>query len=369
MERDLLTDRGGRRRIFQIIAGAASHDAITSMALRIELELADDYAVTTYSYHSPDQSVAGRIKPLEELPPTDTNGIIVYHLSFGLPDLVDVLLSRKEKLVICYHNITPSRFYVDLLPEFARALDAGRTDMLRLVDRTFLAISDSRYNAEELHECGYESVRVLPAGFDPGRLKDTPSDSRFLLELSEHFPNGFVLFVSQVLPHKRVDHALAVIHLLNTVHNLSMGLVVAGPIRQPAYMESINEFRTTLNGANVLFTDTVTEGQLAALYRSCACFVGTSQHEGLSVPPLEAMAEGAPVVVRGAGAVGDTVGGGGIVLPGTCGVLELTEAVAEVVRNPDLVSTLRIKGRERLREISVESARETIRSVFNEVGL
>lgn len=364
-----MTERGGRRRVFQILAGAASHDAITSMALRIELDLADDYAVTTFSYHPPDQSVAGRIKPLEELPETDADAVIVYHLSFGLPDLVDVLLGRKEKLVICYHNITPSRFYADLLPEFARALDAGRTDMLRLVDRTFLAISDSRFNAGELHECGYRSVRVLPAGVDPRRLKDTPSDSRFLLELSENFPNGFVLFVSQVLPHKRVDHALAVVHLLNTVHHLSMGLVVAGPIRQPAYMESINEFRTMLHGANVLFTDTVTEGQLAALYRSCACFVGTSQHEGLSVPPLEAMAEGAPVVVRGAGAVGDTVGTGGIVLPGTCGVLELTEAVAEVVRNPDVVSALRIRGRERVHQVGTASSRETIRSVFHEVGL
>lgn len=364
-----MPEKGARRRVLQILAGAASHDAITSMALRIENDLRGEYEVTTFSYHSPDQSVAGQIHPLSELPPPDPDAIIMYHLSFGLPDLVDVLLSRVETLVISYHNITPSRFYIDLLPEFALALDAGRRDMLRLVERTSLAVCDSQFNAEELLECGFCNVRVMPAGVDPWRLRGTPSDAQFLMELSESFPEGFLLFVSQVLPHKRVDHALSVVHLLNTVHQLPVGLVVAGPIRQPAYSEILSEFQSTLHAAKVLFTNTVSEAQLAALYRSCLCFVGTSQHEGLSVPPLEAMAEGAPVVVRGAGAVGDTVGSGGIVLPAEGGVLELAETLAEVIRNTHLATVLRIKGRERLRELALDSSRGSILSLFHEEGL
>ena len=171
------------------------------------------------------------------------------------------------------------------------------------------------------------------------------------MQIESHFPNGFILFVSQVLPHKRVDHALGIVHLLRTIHHLDIGLVVAGPIRQPSYEYALRRFRQKLNDCHVLFTDSVTDSQLATLYRSCICYIGTSEHEGLSVPPLEAMANLAPVVVRGAGAVPETVGIGGIVLDQHVGLLEFTETIACVVKSPELQSSLRRSGAERINEI------------------
>lgn len=337
-----------RRTVHQVLVGAARNDAITTMAIGIQAELASKFSVSTYSYHNPDESVASLVRPLDEMPEGSSDDVILYHLSFGVPDLIESLLKRPEKLVVCYHNITPAHFYEALLPDFAAALRNGREEMRQLAAHSLLSVADSDFNAEELREAGHRNVRVLAAGMDPHRLSTTPIDSQFLGELEENFPHGFVLFVSQVLPHKRVDHALAVIHLLRTVHSIEVGLVVAGPIRQPAYVNAVNEFRTRLVGANALLTDSVSESQLATLYRACRCFVGTSQHEGLSVPPLEAMAEGAPVVVRGSGAVTETVGEGGLVLRGDCGILELTEAVAIVLESPTIAARLRMSGRNRL---------------------
>jgi glycosyltransferase involved in cell wall biosynthesis len=272
-----------------------------------------------------------------------------------------MLLSRPEKLVIAYHNVTPAKYYVELLPEFAEALAYGKSEPSLLKKRVSLAIADSEFNAEELESFGYQDVHVVAGGANPQRLLDVGVDVNFMSDLEQHFPNGFILFVSQVLPHKRVDHALEILQLLRTVHRLDIGLVIAGPIRQPAYEFAVQTLREKLQDSHLLLANAVTDEQLATLYRACLCYIGTSEHEGLSVPPLEAMANGAPVVVLGAGAVPETVKTGGIVLPVDTGVIEFAEVVAEVITNDDLRSRLRRAGVARLNEGFTEnSARKLV---------
>ena len=54
---------------------------------------------------------------------------------------------------------------------------------------------------------------------------------------------------------------------------------------------------------------------LTALYRDAAVFVMASHHEGFCVPVVEAQARGLLVVASDAGALPETVAGGGIVVP------------------------------------------------------
>lgn len=337
--------------VHQIVIGAAKHDAITNMAFEIQKALRNDFHSEIFAYHAPSRDLASQIRMLRDLPRGTRDDKIIYHLSFGIPEVTELILERDEEIILHYHNVTPSKQYQLLMPEFAEALDYGRLELELLTNKAEKVLADSMFNADELRNLGYQKIIVLPAGLNPRRLDTEPIDPSFLMKIERDFPNGFILFVSQVLPHKRVDHALAMVHLLRSVHRLDVGLVVAGPIRQPAYMNALNQFRELLNDCHVLFTDAVTDSQLATLYRACTCYVGTSEHEGLSIPPLEAMSNLAPVVVRGAGAVPETVGEGGIVLGGDVGVLEFTETVAAVVNSPELQSTLRRRGLERVQVI------------------
>lgn len=337
-------------RVHQVLVGAAKHDAITSMAMEIQLKLAENFESNIFCHHPVDSSFPEHVKQLSEIGTGHADDVLVYHLSFGIPQITDLLLSRPEKLVIAYHNVTPAEYYVELLPEFAEALSYGKTEASLLRNHAAIAIADSDFNARELSSFGYRDVHVVAGGANPQRLDDVAIDVNFMVDLEQHFPDGFILFVSQVLPHKRVDHAVEIVHLLRTVHRLNVGLVIAGPIRQPAYEFAVQTLRGQLDDSHLLMTDAVTDEQLATLYRSCLCYIGTSEHEGLSVPPLEAMANGAPVVVLGAGAVPETVKTGGIVLPLSTGVIEFAEVVAEVISNEQLRSQLRRSGTDRLSE-------------------
>ena len=346
----------GTQRVHQVLVGAARNDAITAMALEIQLELARSFESKIYCHHPVDSFFPKFVQQLTEIGEGSSDDVLIYHLSFGIPAITELLLSRPEKLVISYHNVTPSEYYVTLLPEFAEALAYGKSEASLLKKRVSLAIADSEFNAHELKLSGYSDVHVVPGGVNPQRLDDIGVDLMFMADLERHFPNGFILFVSQVLPHKRVDHALEILQLLRTVHRLNIGLVIAGPIRQPAYEFAVQTLRNGLQDSHLLMANAVTDAQLATLYRACLCYIGTSEHEGLSVPPLEAMANGAPVVVLGAGAVPETVKTGGIVLPVDTGVIEFAEVVAEVITNEDLRSQLRRAGVNRLNEGFAENS-------------
>lgn len=351
----------------QFIVGAARSDAITTMALDVHRELSAVMQSEVYAYHNPEESLTHTIRSRFELPSGTPDDVFVYHSSYGIPELTRLVRERTEKLVLVYHNITPSDRYWDYDPDFAAALDWGRRELELIRPNVVRAVADSNYNAGELIDIGYEEVTVIPAGVNPYRLNSTLIDAKFNRELTENFPDGFILFVSQSIPHKRVELALEVVHLLRSVHRMNIGLVVAGPQRNAKYRNVINAFRTKLPEAHVLMAGEVTESMLATLYRRAILLLGTSDHEGLGNPPLEAMAESCPVVIRGCGAVPDTVGSGGIILPPEAGVLELVEATASVIKSPELRLRLIAAGRNRVSQFIEDGRRVSMIDVLREV--
>lgn len=328
--------------------GASRRDAVTNMALNIEDGLQRLASAKTFSFHLPDESVGDRVAALGEMGLGSSDDMIVYHLTYGEPILTRTLLDRPERLVVVYHNITPSGFFVSVNPEFALGLQWGRHELRLLAARTELAVADSEYNANELREAGYSRVEVVAAGVDPMRLANEQLDIDLVRQLETMFPRGFVLFVSQLLPHKRPDLAIGAIHLLRTQFGLDVGLVIAGPARIPDFSLTVRKFSDSLPDHRVLILGEVDDSQLATLFRMCRCYLNTSDHEGLAVPPLEAMACGAPVVVRDSGAMGDTVGSGGLVIPQSWGASEIAAALATIVVNEAKLSRLRQRGYERI---------------------
>lgn len=312
-----------------------------------------------FSYFPPEFSASGFVVKHDEDNRGSADDLIVYHSSFGIYGVTKWLLNRHESLVVAYHNATPAHYFKMYDEDFALGLTWARRELEIIKPKVIGCIADSKFNADELVELGYHDVKVVPAGLRPSRLRHVPIDVGFLAELQQHFPEGFLLVVSQVLPHKRMELALEVVHLLRTVHKRNVGLVIAGPQRNRKYMRVLEEMRSRLPEAHVLYTGEITEERLATLYRHTLCFVSTSDHEGLAIPPLEAMAEGAPTVVRGVGAVPETVGDASVVVSAGEGVISLTETVLRVLSDDHLRAELRSRGFRRVNEIESEDPGET----------
>jgi glycosyltransferase involved in cell wall biosynthesis len=93
----------------------------------------------------------------------------------------------------------------------------------------------------------------------------------------------------------------------------------------------------------VEFTGYVTRDRLRELYRGAMAFVYPSHHEGFGLPPLEAMACGAPVIATRTGAIPDYAQGAALLIP-PGDTAALRDALVRITGDAGLRRALRAEG-------------------------
>ncbi len=344
--------------IHQVLIGASDGDAITQMALAVRDALRPHADSEIYAYWRLSDTMMKECHDLSECPASQDVDILLYHSSIGWEPMTEFLRQRTEKLAVSYHNITPAEMYEEFNADFAADLRRGRTDLNELRERVVLTVADSKFNARDIAQHGYHDVEVVPAGFTPSRLANETYDVFVLNEMAQRFPNGYVLAVGQILPHKRIEQLIETVHLMNSTYWGNIGLVICGVARQADYLRAVSKFRQRCAMVDVHFAGAVSDRELSTYMRGARAYIGMSDHEGLSIPPVEAMSMGVPVVVKGAAAVPETVGNGALVLPENAGPILAAEALHEVLTNDELRWSLIHRGFARSSELESRNSSE-----------
>ncbi|HET6810452.1 MAG TPA: glycosyltransferase [Acidimicrobiales bacterium] len=358
-------------RIDQLVVSAVPGDAITTAALELQPLLAQMGPSGLYArYIHPDME--HRFEFPEARAALDPTGrdrdVIVYHASIGEPTLRDVLLRGPERLVVNYHNVSPAEVFRPFDAEFAGRLEAGREEVAVLAGRAVLALANSAYSAAELTAVGYKRVRVAPLLPDWQRLLSASVPTEVQHRVDTFAEGPVVLFVGQLLPHKRPDFLVQTAHVLTTYLRGDARLVLVGAARLPRYEQTV---RTTVAELNldryVELTGAVTDAELAAWYRRADVFFSASEHEGLGIPLIEAMAFDVPVVARDRAAVPETVGDAALLLPGSGSCLLAAEAINRVLADRTLRTGMIERGRARLADFDPARSRATFRDQLTEL--
>ena len=342
--------------IHQVLIGASEGDAITQMALSVRDALRPFAESEVFALWRHGDAMKSECKDLADYPQSSEVDVTMYHSSIGWHEMTEFLRSRTEKIAISYHNITPSHIYADYNPDFAADLELGRRDLEETRERVALAIADSEFNASDLASYGYSDIHVVPAGFVPSRLATEEYDIDVLTEMAQRFPNGYVVAVGQILPHKRIEQLIEALHIMNSTYWGNIGLVICGVARQELYRVAISKFRSRCALVDVHFAGQVTDKQLSTFIRGSRAYLGMSDHEGLSIPPVEAMSMGVPVVVKGAAAIPETVANGALVLPAEAGPVLAAEAIHEVLNNDQYRWELIYRGFQRAQELEARAS-------------
>ena len=351
----------------QLLVGASAEDAITGMARRLDAALRAVGTSEIYARHV-TADVLGSVRHHTELGRARPGDVLIYHASYGDPEVTRLLLQRSEPIVLVYHNVTPSEHFLPFDPPFAAGLEWGRRELALIRPRVVRAVADSSFNADDLRQYGYDDVSVLPVGLDPYRLHHVAPDGVLAAELRQQFPDGFVLWVSQLLPHKRVELALAATSLLRWVHQRDLGIVIAGFGRIRPYADAARAYARILNVQKVRFTGVVPDAALRTLFARASVFLTTSAHEGLGLPVSEAMAAGIPVIAAGAGALPETIGDAGVVLPVDAGPMLYAEAMAEVLSNEGLRCEMVRRGFRRADQLRASGSVDRFVPLLQELG-
>ncbi len=300
------------RQVHQLLATLSYGDAIGNEALAIQAHLRQAGYASDIFAEGVHPRVAQLARPLWEYRSVSSpETLCVFHFSIG-GAAGPMIYHAPDRLAIIYHNITPPQWFIGFHRLLAQLCYHGRRELAAFAPRTELALGDSEFNRHELEEAGYTQTGVLPIVMDFS-VYGRPSSPLVHRLYDDDRTN--IVFVGRVIPNKKIDDLIRVFAIYQRFLDPRARLLLVGDHRgQERYLDRLKEMVAALDVREVVFTGHVDQDELLAHYRLADVFLCLSEHEGYCVPLVEAMHFGVPVVAYAAGAVPDTLRGGGVLL-------------------------------------------------------
>lgn len=233
-------------------------------------------------------------------------------------------------------------------------------------------IANSEHTKQDLVDlCGLDPSLIkvihLAAGADLAPCPDPEKQSRTLARYGLDPKMDFFLYLGGVDPRKDLHTLLAALKRLRAAGPIR-DLVLAGKVRgDRAHQEIKREIKRLRLEERVHFTGFVEQGDLPALFSACRAFVYPSLYEGFGLPPLEAMACGAPVVATRAASLPEVLGEAAILVrPGDAD--QMADALAGLAANPELAADLTARGLKRAARFSWPRAAAETLAVYEEAA-
>lgn len=243
----------------------------------------------------------------------------------------------------------------------ARAVLRGRLRLPRMARKATAIITDSESVRREICEhlgVAAEKVFAIPLApqkeFAPLTPEQT-AETRKRLGVEDEF----ILFTGTVEPRKNLMTLIRAFEEVLRTTGLRPQLVIAGKIgwKQNELLRNLER-----SANKVKLTGYVSDADLRALYSSCRAFVYPSIYEGFGLPPLEAMACGAPVI---ASAVPSVTPNAARVIPAT-DVHALTRSLLELLTDANARRTLSEAGLKHAAQFSWDKTAMLTREVYQE---
>ncbi len=200
-----------------------------------------------------------------------------------------------------------------------------------------------------------ERFAAPPSADDITRTRD-----RYLLD------SPFVLYAGNIKPHKNLDRLIEAFAIVKRRHAGDLKLLIIGDqiSRYPNLRRLVHRHQLH---QHVRFLGFVPDATLAVLYRLASVFVFPSLYEGFGLPPLEAMAAGAPVVTSSVSSLPEVVGDAALLID-PLDPQAIADAIGRVLGDPALRADLIRKGQARVKAFSWEQSIARIHDVYGEVA-
>lgn len=190
-------------------------------------------------------------------------------------------LAREGRQILTVHDLialrfpqqhpTQNLFFRHVLPR-----------QLRRCEAVFTVSETTKHDIAETYGYPLDAIHVVPNGVDTTVFKPAARPQP---------RQPFLLIVGAAYPHKNVDELIDMAHLWKDRYRLLIASC------RGKYREHLEQ-RVRERGLEekVEFLAYVSLADLVTLYQTCSAFVYPSKWEGFGIPPLEAMACGAPVI-------------------------------------------------------------------------
>jgi glycosyltransferase involved in cell wall biosynthesis len=261
-----------------------------------------------------------------------------------------------------YHLPLNRWFLRGAMPHFVRRADA------------IIAVSEcTKRDAIQFYGVPPEKITVIYEAADPALHPETDPERIAQARAQYAHNQPYLFFVSVIEPRKNIRALVDALRVLRG-RGYPHRLLIAGR-KGWLYQATFDHVKQTGMEDAVTFLDFVPDADLPALFAACDAFVFPSLYEGFGLPPLEAMACGAPVVCSNASSLPEVVGDpspssgqAAALLVNPRDVGEIANAVERVITDRALRDDLCARGFVQAAKFSWErAARETL-AVYERVG-
>jgi glycosyltransferase involved in cell wall biosynthesis len=277
---------------------------------------------------------------------------------YVLPALVPCpsVVTVHDVIHLLFPQYLPSRF----ASHYARAMIGRAVAKARLVMTVSQASKKDLLGFFDIDE---SKVLVIPNGIDPAMTRELTREEIERVRQRFQITGRNALFVGNIKPHKNVERLIAALALLRRDPAFSdVTLIVVGDdiSKYPSLRRKVEEHGLR---SHVRFFGFVPEMTLVALYRAADIFVFPSLYEGFGFPPLEAMANGTPVVTSKISSLPEVVGDAALTID-PYSTEEIALAMKTLFQDEGLRARLSSSGRERARLFSWEKAVSQIHATY-----
>jgi len=203
-----------------------------------------------------------------------------------------------------------------------------------------------------VHLAAHERFRRLP--YDRGQSQLPP-------ELGNQ---PFILYVGTLEPGKNVQRIIEAFDAIAARHPDHL-LVLAGD-KGWLYNDILEAAAASPFSERIKLLGHVPDDTVVELFNFCDLFVYPSVYEGFGLPPLEAMACGAPVITSTSSSIPEVVGDAAITVAPE-DTAELARQIGRVLEDKVLREDLQLSGLERAKQFSWERTAQETLAVYREL--
>ncbi len=229
----------------------------------------------------------------------------------------------------------------------------------------------TKQDIENLFSVSPDKITVVENAIDERFIRASRREEGRLVLERYQVKDPFLLYVGSARPQKNIPRLIEAFAVIrgelqehSQFHKLKL-LVIGDQVSEnPQLRQTV--VRTRMR-EHVRFLGHIPIETLRVFYQAAEVFVFPSLYEGFGLPPLEAMAQGTPVVTSNVSSLPEVVGDAAVLVHPE-NVFDIAKGVQQVLLDPKLRNELRERGRRQLARFSWERSIIQVMDLYQEAA-
>ncbi len=211
-----------------------------------------------------------------------------------------------------------------------------------------------------------QKITVIPNGIDRQFTVKPSAEEIAIVQERYQLKSPFLLYVGNVKPHKNLERLIDAFFQLRKDGLKTLTLLIIGDeiTKYTTLRRTVHRYQLH---KHVRFLGFVPSDTLSILYRLADAFVFPSLYEGFGLPPLEAMASGAPVVTSNVSSLPEVVGNAARLVD-PYDVASISEGIQTVLEDQVYREKLIENGIERAKFYWWERSAVKVKQIYDELA-